>query len=54
MNYNTHKEILQQPRVWRETYDVILSRKDEIKAFVDKVIYYLKQDVIPFDQGLFA
>ena len=36
MNFNTHKEIHQQPRLWRETYDVVLSRKDEIKAFVDK------------------
>lgn len=36
MNFNTHKEILQQPRVWRETYEVIRSRKDEIKAFTDK------------------
>ena len=38
MNFNTHKEIHQQPRVWRETYDVVLSRKDEIKAFVDKYL----------------
>ena len=36
MTFNTHKEILQQPRVWRKTYDVVLSRKDEIKAFIDK------------------
>ena len=36
MQYHTNNEILQQPRVWRKTYDIILSRKDEIKAFVDK------------------
>ena len=33
---HTYKEILQQPRVWKEAYDIILKRKDEIKAFVDK------------------
>lgn len=36
MTFNTHKEIHQQPRVWRETYQIILSRKDEIKSFTDK------------------
>ena len=34
--HNTYNEIQQQPRVWRKTYEIILSRKDEIKAFVDK------------------
>ncbi len=38
MAFNTHKEILQQPQVWRETYDIILSRKDEIKAFTEKYL----------------
>lgn len=38
MNHYTHKEILQQPRMWQETYGVILSRKDEIAAFTDKYL----------------
>ena len=38
MNTYTHKEILQQPSVWRKTYDIILARKDEIKAFTDKYL----------------
>ncbi len=38
MVFNTHKEILQQPVVWRKTYDIVLSRKNEIKAFMDKYL----------------
>ena len=38
MPFNTHKEILQQPRVWCETYDLVLSMKEEIKAFTDKYL----------------
>lgn len=38
MNFNTHKEILQQPQVWRKAYESIRSRKDEIKGFVDKYL----------------
>ncbi len=38
LNYNTYKEILQQPRVWKEAYNVIISRKDEIKSFLDRFV----------------
>ncbi|MBR5905806.1 MAG: SIS domain-containing protein [Bacteroidales bacterium] len=38
MEFNTHKEILQQPQVWRKAYESIRSRKDEIKGFVDKYL----------------
>ena len=38
LNYHTYKEIRQQPRVWKEAYKIVLSRKDEIKAFVDKYL----------------
>ena len=40
-NYYTYKEILQQPRVWKEAYELLLARKDEIKAFIHK---FLSQD----------
>ncbi|MBO4466684.1 MAG: SIS domain-containing protein [Bacteroidales bacterium] len=33
---HTYREIKQQPRVWLEAYDLIASRKQEIKSFTDK------------------
>ncbi|MBO4475595.1 MAG: SIS domain-containing protein [Bacteroidales bacterium] len=38
LNYHTYKEIRQQPRVWKEAYKIVLSRKEEIKSFVDKYL----------------
>ena len=38
MEYNTYNEIHQQPSVWLKTYDIILSRKKEIKDFTDKYL----------------
>ena len=38
-DYNTYKEILQQPKVWLKTLNYVRAHKDEIKAFTDK---YLK------------
>ncbi|MBP5302713.1 MAG: SIS domain-containing protein [Bacteroidales bacterium] len=35
---HTYKEIKQQPRMWLKASEIILQRKDEIKAFVDKYI----------------
>ena len=40
-NYHTYREIMQQPDVWRAAYDLVLARKEEIKAFIDK---FLSQD----------
>ena len=37
-DYYTYKEIRQQPRVWKEAYDIILSRKNEIQAYVHKYL----------------
>lgn len=37
-DYYTYKEIRQQPRVWKEAYDIILSRKSEIQAYVHKYL----------------
>ena len=37
-NYNTYREIRQQPKVWLKTLDSIRSRKQEIKAFRDKYL----------------
>lgn len=39
-DYDTYREIRQQPRVWREAYDLVRARKEEILAFTDK---YLSQ-----------
>lgn len=39
-NYNTYKEILQQPKVWIKTLDYVRAHKQEIQAFVEK---YLKE-----------
>ncbi|MBP5504739.1 MAG: SIS domain-containing protein [Bacteroidales bacterium] len=36
LNYYTYKEIKQQPKVWLEACEILLQRKDEIKAFIDK------------------
>ena len=38
-DYNTYKEIFQQPKVWLKTLNYVRAHKDEIKAFTDK---YLK------------
>ena len=38
-DYNTYKEILQQPRMWLETLEYVRARKQEIQAFTEK---YLK------------
>ncbi len=37
-DYNTYKEIKQQPSVWLKTYDIVLSRKSEIKNFIDRFL----------------
>ncbi len=37
-NYNTYKEIRQQPKVWLKTLESIRARKQEIKAFRDKYL----------------
>ncbi len=36
-NYTTHREIEQQPRLWRETLDVVASNLDAIRAFIEKI-----------------
>ena len=36
LDYNTYREIRQQPQVWLKTYDIIFSRQAEIKAFLDR------------------
>lgn len=38
LDFHTYREIRQQPDVWEKTYDIILSRKGEIKAFLDKYL----------------
>lgn len=35
---HTYREIRQQPGVWRKAYDIILSRKGDIRQFVDKYL----------------
>ena len=35
-DYNTYREIKQQPSVWLKTYEIILSQKAGIKAFLDR------------------
>ena len=37
-DFYTYKEIKQQPKVWLEACEILLHRKNEIKAFVDKYI----------------
>ena len=37
-NYNTYREIKQQPRVWRQTLDMMRARKGEIHAFTHKYL----------------
>ncbi|EDS77034.1 putative tagatose-6-phosphate ketose/aldose isomerase [Clostridium botulinum C str. Eklund] len=33
--YITAKEICNQPKLWKETYEIILSQKEELKTFLD-------------------
>lgn len=35
---HTYREIRQQPRVWREAYQMVCARKDEIAAFLDRFL----------------
>lgn len=37
-DYNTYKEILQQPKVWLKTLDYIRANKNEIQAFTEKYL----------------
>ena len=37
-NFYTYKEIRQQPRVWKEAYDIVLSQKSKIQAYVHKYL----------------
>ena len=34
--FYTYREIRQQPDVWQKTFGLLVSRKDEIKVFIDK------------------
>ena len=36
--FHTYREILQQPRVWREAYQMVLSRKADIAAFLNRFL----------------
>ena len=35
---HTYREIRQQPRVWREAYDMVCTRKKDIAAFLDRFL----------------
>lgn len=35
---HTAREIEQQPATWRKTYDIVLSHRDEIRAFIEEVV----------------
>ena len=37
-DYNTYKEIFQQPKVWLKTLDYVRANKERIQAFVDKYL----------------
>ena len=34
--FHTHREIMQQPRVWLAAYDMLRGRKAEISRFVNR------------------
>ena len=38
LNYHTYKEIKQQPRVWKSSYEIVRERKQEISAFLRKYV----------------
>ena len=40
LDFHTYKEIRQQPRMWLETYNILLSRKQEIETFLN---HYLQE-----------
>lgn len=43
---NTAKEIEQQPRTWRKTYDIVSGQKEAIREFVGKVTQNEDYDII--------
>lgn len=45
-DYNTYREILQQPVVWKRAFETVLKRKGEIKSFVDKYVSEAYQFVL--------
>ena len=51
LNFHTYREIRQQPDVWKKTYEIILSRKGEIKSFLDKFNEDKKYGMIISTQG---
>ena len=38
LNYHTYREIKQQPRVWKEAFETVCKRKDEISSFIHSYI----------------
>ena len=36
LNCHTIREIAHQPKMWMDTYDIVLSRKQEIEEFLSK------------------
>lgn len=38
IEYNTWKEIQQQPRMWLKTYDIVSGMKDEIATFINRYV----------------
>ena len=38
VEYNTWKEIHQQPRMWLKTYDIVSGMKDEIATFINRYV----------------
>lgn len=38
VEYNTWKEIQQQPRMWLKTYDIVSGMKDEIATFINRYV----------------
>lgn len=38
LNFHTYREICQQPAMWLKAYEMVCSRKAEIKAFVERYI----------------
>ena len=47
-DFHTYREIRQQPRVWREAYEMVLSRKEDIISFTNR---FLSEGYIPVLTG---
>ncbi len=54
LNHHTYREIKQQPRVWKSSYEIVRARKGEISSFIHKYLHGGGYEVILSGAGTSA